>query len=359
MLANIGLEVVLGMPFLTLSKADVRFAERELVGRTYTAAKALPTTRRVEIINKREFAAAALNTDDETFVVHVAALAEPTTMLIHPSRQAQVAALTSEETEIPAEYSDFSDVFSSDSAAELPEYTGINNHPINLLDDKQPPYGPIYSLEPVELETLKTYIKANLASSFIRSFKSPAGAPILFVRKKNSSLRLCVNYRGLNNLMIKNCHPLPLIGELLDCLGRAKRFIQLDLTNVYHRMRIREGNEWKTAFQTKYSHFEYQVMSFGFSNALASFQGYVNKILAEKLDIFVIMYVDDILIYTKDASQGHVKAVWWVLGELQKHGLFANLKKCRFHQEEVRFLGYIVSSQGIRMEEERIDAVKA
>ena len=173
--------MVLGMLFLTLSKADVRFTEQKLVWRTYTAAEALPTTRRVEIIDKREFAAAVLNADDETFVVHVAALAEPTTMPIHPSCQAQVAALTSKETRIPAEYSDFSNVFSSDSAAELPEHTGINNHPINLLDDKQPPYGPIYSLELVELETLKTYIEVNLASGFIRLSKFPAGAPILFV----------------------------------------------------------------------------------------------------------------------------------------------------------------------------------
>ena len=115
-------------------------------------------------------------------------------MPIHPSCQAQVAALMSEETGIPTEYSDFSNVFSSDSAAELPEHTGINDHPINLLDDKQPPYGPIYSLGPVELETLKTYIETNLASGFIRPSKSPAGAPILFVRKKDGSLRLCVDY---------------------------------------------------------------------------------------------------------------------------------------------------------------------
>ena len=148
----------------------------------------------MEIINKREFATAALNADDETFMVYVAALAEPTTMPIHPSCQTQVAALTSEETGIPAKYSDFSNVFSSDSAAELPEHTGINDHPINLLDDKQPPYGLIYSLGPVELETLKTYIEANLASGFIRPSKSPAGAPILFVRKKNGSLCLCVDY---------------------------------------------------------------------------------------------------------------------------------------------------------------------
>ena len=100
----------------------------------------------------------------------------------------------------------------------------------------------------------------------------------------------------------------------------------------------------KTAFQTRYGYFEYQVIPFGFSNAPASFQGYVNKILAKKLDVFVIVYLDDILIYTKDAAQGHVKAVRWILGELWKYGLFANLKKCRFHQEEVRFLGYVVSS---------------
>ena len=178
--------------------------------------------------------AAVLNTDDETFVMHVAAPAKPTTIPIHSSCQVQVTALTSEKTGIPTEYSDFSNVFSSESAAELPEYTGINNHPIDLLDNKQPPYGPIYSLELVELETLKTYIKANLANGFIRPSKFPAGTPIQFVQKKNSSLRLYVDYRGLNNLMIKNCYPLPLIGELLDYLGHAKYFTQLDLINIYH-----------------------------------------------------------------------------------------------------------------------------
>ena len=109
----------------------------------------------------------------------------------------------------------------------------------------------------------------------------------------------------------------------------------------------------------RYSHFEYQVMPFGIFNAPASFQEYVNKILEEKLDVFVIVYLDDILIYTEDAGQGHVEAVRWVLGELQKYGLFASLKKCHFHQEEVCFLGYIVSSQRIRMEEKRIDPIKA
>ena len=148
----------------------------------------------MEIIDQTEFAAATLNADDKTFVVHVPDLAEPTTMPIYSSSPAQVAALMSEETVIPVEYSNFFNVFFSDSAAELPEHTGINDYLINLLDNKQLPYSPIYSLRLVELKTLKTYIKVNLASSFIRSFKSPSGVPILFVRKKDASLRLCINY---------------------------------------------------------------------------------------------------------------------------------------------------------------------
>ena len=173
--------MVLRILFLTLGKVDIRFTEQELVWRTYTAAEALPTTKRVEIIDKREFAAAALNADNETFLVYVAAPAEPTTMPIYLSCQAQVAALMSKETGILAKYSNFSNVFSLNSAAELTERTKINDDPINLLDDKQLPYSPIYSLGPVELEMLKTYIKANLARSFIRPSQSFASALILFI----------------------------------------------------------------------------------------------------------------------------------------------------------------------------------
>ena len=119
----------------------------------------------------------------------------------------------------------------------------MNEHAIELEEGKQPLFGPIYSLGPVELEILKTYIETNLANGFIRPSKSSAGAPILFDRKPDGSLRLCVDYRGLNNLTIKNQYPLPLIGKSLDWLGRAKQFTQLDLTNAYHWIRICEGNE--------------------------------------------------------------------------------------------------------------------
>ena len=123
-------------------------------------------------------------------------------------------------------------------------------------------------------------------------------------------------------------------------------------------MRIKEGDEWKTAFRTRYSHFEYQVMLFGLFNAPASFHGYINKIVAEKLDVFVIVYLDDIFVYTDNPGQAHVDAVRLISDILRKNSLFANLKKCRFHKDEVRFLGYVISAQGVRMEDKRIEAVK-
>ena len=130
-----------------------------------------------------------------------------------------------------------------ENAAELPENTGLNEHAIKLEEGKQPSFGPIYSLGLVELETLKTYIKINLANGFIRPSKSLARAPILFNRKPHRSLHFCIDYQDLNHITIKNRYLLSLIGKLLDWLGRARRFTQMDLTNAYYRIRICEGNE--------------------------------------------------------------------------------------------------------------------
>ena len=195
----------------------------------------------------------------------------------------------------------------------------------------------------MELETLKTYIKTNLANGFICPLKSPADAPILFNKKPDGNFCLCVDYWGLNNITIKNWYPLLLVNKSLDHLGHAKQFTQLDPIDAYHKMRIKEDDEWKTAFRTWYGHFKYQLMPFGLTNAQESFQGYVNKILAKKLDIFVIVYLDDILIYIKNPGKAHVEAVQWVLEVLRKYGLYTNLKKCRFHKDMVRILGFVVS----------------
>ena len=189
LLADISAEVVLGMPFLTLSNADVQFVEKELTWRSYTTAEALPTTKRIELINKKEFAKAALDEKSETFVAHVASL--NLAPGIYPDRAAQIVSLLTEEVKISDEYSDFTDVFSKEKALVLQERTEFNEHIIDLEDGKQTPYGPIYSL--VKLEILKIYIEIHLKTGFIRLSKSPAGAPILFDRKPDGSLRLCVN----------------------------------------------------------------------------------------------------------------------------------------------------------------------
>ena len=333
LVADTKFEVILEIPFFKLSNADMSFSEGTLTWKSYTINKALSTTKQVQLVDPKEFVIVALDTDSKTFVVHMA-IRERKKMAMDPDRKAQIEAQSGAQiqdgaqvrallfntapTEVLAEYSDYSDVFSLENAAKLLENTRINEHAIKLEEGKQPSFRSIYSLGPVELETLKTYIEINLANGFIRPFKSPAKAPILLDRKLNRSFCLCVDYWGLNNITIKNRYLLLLIGKSLDQLGRAKIFTQLNLTNTYHRMRIRKSDEWKTAFRTQYGHFEYQVITFSLSNAPATFQGDVNKILAKKLDIFIIVYLDDILIYTEDPGQPHIEVVRWVLDQLRK-----------------------------------------
>ena len=222
---------------------------------------------------------------------------------IYPARKAQLALLLIKEVTVPTKYSDFANVFSEKSVNVLPERIGANKHVIELKEGKQPSYGLIYSLGLVELKTLKTSIETNLANGFIWVSKSLAGTPILFICKFDGSFLLWVNYRELNNLKIKNWYLLALISKSPDWLGQAKQFTQLDLTSAYYQMRIKKGDKCKTVFQSRYSHFKYQVMLFGLFNAPASFQSYTNKILAKKLNIFVIVYLDDIFIYTKNQAK--------------------------------------------------------
>ena len=213
LLTNLNVELVLKMSFLTLSNANIQFAQKKLTLRFWTIAKALPTIKQVKIIDKKEFAKAELDKHVEIFVMHVIFLL---TMAIYLARKAQIALLIAKKGKIATKYSDFSDIFLEKKALILPEATKLNQHAIKLQEDQQPPYEPIYSLGLVDLETLKTYIKINLANDFIRPSKSPAGVSILFVGKPDGSLRLCVDYQGLNNLTIKNQYLLPLIDKSLN-----------------------------------------------------------------------------------------------------------------------------------------------
>ena len=159
---------------------------------------------------------------------------------MYPFRRLQISALIAEKapTKVFAKYLDFVNLFFSDFASKFPKHTGINNYAIKLVEDRQTPYGSVYSLRLIELEILKAYIETNRANRFIRPSKSPASAPILFEQKLDSFFHLCINYQGLNNLTIKNWYPLLLIGALLDRLGKARQFTQLNLTSKYYWMKI-------------------------------------------------------------------------------------------------------------------------
>ena len=227
LVANISPEVVLGMLFPTLSNADVDFLSQELRWRTYTTKKVLPTIRHVELVGKKEFTAATLDLKHETYVVYVASLSSAplvASLDVYPLWRSHILGLIAKKapTKVPVMYSDFADVFSPDLATKVPKHTKINTYAIDLEEDKQSPYGPIYSLGPIELEILKIYFKTNLVNGFICSLKSLFSAPILFDKKTDGSFCLCVDYWGLNNIIIKIWYPFLLDAESFNPLGHAK-----------------------------------------------------------------------------------------------------------------------------------------
>lgn len=262
---------------------------------------------------------------------------------------------TAEAPTVPQQYADFADVFDEKAAAELPPIDGPQ-HAIELQPGAEPTWGPVYPLAAKEMEVLREYLEDRLERGWIRRSKSPAGAPVLFAPKKDGGLRLCIDYRSLNKLTIKNRTPLPLISETMDRLGGAAIFTKLDLKDAYNRIRIQEGDEWKTAFRTRYGHFEYTVMPFGLCNAPATFQSYINEALAGLVDVFCVVYLDDILVYS-EREEDHPEHVRQVLERLRQYKLYANLKKCHFNTKEVEFLGFIISTKGVTMEPQRIAAI--
>jgi hypothetical protein len=254
---------------------------------------------------------------------------------------------------IPREYEEFRKLFEEELGPEaLPKHQKWD-HEIKLEPGKEPGFQPIYKLSEKELEALREYIDKMLQKGFIRRSESPAGYPVLFVPKKNGKLRPCIDYRKLNDITIKNRYPLPNIGELRDWLAHAEIFTALDLRGAYNLIRIKEGEEWKTAFRTRYGHFEYLVMPFGLTNAPATCQELINNVLRAHLDIFVIAYLDDILIYSQNEKE-HKEHVRTVLTLLQQHDLLVDPDKCSWHQEEVEFLGCMVGKNGVRMSEDKI-----
>ena len=213
-----------------------------------------------------------------------------------------------------------------------------------------------YRMGPAELRELLAQLEELQMRGFIRPSHSPWGAPVLFVKKKDDTLRMCIDYRGLNKVTIRNRYPLPRIDDLFDQLEGARVFSKIDLRTGYHQLRVRASDIPKTAFLTRYGSFEFLVMPFGLTNAPAVFMDLMNRVFRPFLDQFVIVFIDDILIYSRSEVE-HEEHLRLVLQMLRDHQLFAKFTKCEFWLPEVRFLGHVISGDGIAVDPAKVEAV--
>src|SRR3954467_5213615 len=250
---------------------------------------------------------------------------------------------------------EYQDIFPDDLPG-LPPYRSVD-HGIELVDGAEPPHRSIYALSQEELQILKKTLQELLDQGFIRPSKSPYGAPILFVKKKDGSLRMCVDYRALNKLTIKNRYPLPRIDEIFDRVQGAKVFSKIDLCSGYHQIRIQDQDIPKTAFRTRYGHYEFTVMPFGLTNAPATFQRLVNDVFRPLLDECVVVYIDDILIYSPDL-ESHRRHLQQVFDILRREKLYCKRSKCDFLKSSVEYLGHVISDQGIQVDPKKIESIR-
>ncbi|KAL4360823.1 hypothetical protein GQ457_04G019820 [Hibiscus cannabinus] len=213
-----------------------------------------------------------------------------------------------------------------------------------------------YRMAPIELKELKKQLEELQSKVFIRPSTSPRGAPVLFVKKKDGSMRLCIDYRQLNRVTIKNKYPLPRIEDLFDQLRDAYVFSKIDLRSGYYQMKVKDADVPKTAFRTRYGHFEFLVMPFGLTNAPAAFMDLMNRVFKPYLDKFVVVFIDDILIYSrnKDDHAEHLRIVLQTLRECQ---LYAKFSKCEFWLSEVAFLGHVISAKGIMVDLKKFQTI--
>jgi hypothetical protein len=248
---------------------------------------------------------------------------------------------------------EYADVFPDELPGMLPA------RDIKFAIELQPGTAPIskrpYRMPPAELAKLKKQLQELLDKGFIRPSTSPWGCPSLFV-KKDESLRLCIDYRPLNTVTIKNMYPLPRIAVLFYQLVGAKVFSKIDLRSGYHKIKIRASDIPKTAFSTRYGLYEYLVMSFGLTNAPAYFMYLMNSVFMPELDKFVVVFIDDILVYSKSEAE-HAKHLHMVLQCLREHRLYAKLSKCVFWLKEIKFLGHTISQEGIAVDQDKVQEV--
>ncbi|GKC86459.1 putative reverse transcriptase domain-containing protein [Tanacetum coccineum] len=250
---------------------------------------------------------------------------------------------------------DFPDVFPEDLLG-LPQTRQVEFQ-IDLTPGAAPVARAPYRLTPSEMKELSEQLKELSDKGFIRPSSSPWGAPVLFVKKKDGSFRMCIDYRELNKLTVKNRYPLPRIDDLFDQLQGSSVYSKIDLRLGYHQLRVREEDILKPVFRTRYNHYEFQVMPFGLTNAPAVFMDLMNRVCKPYLDKFVIVFIDDILIYLKN-KQEHEEHLKLILELLKKEELYVKFSKCEFWILNVQFLGHVIDSQGIHVDPAKIESIK-
>ncbi|GJZ37622.1 putative reverse transcriptase domain-containing protein [Tanacetum coccineum] len=250
---------------------------------------------------------------------------------------------------------EFPEVFLEDLPG-LPQVRQVEFQ-IDLIPGAAPVARAPYRLAPSEMQELSDQLQELADRGFIRPSTSPWGALVLFVKKKDESFRMCIDYRELNKLTVKNRYPLPKIDDLFDQLQGSSAYLKIDLRSGYHQLRVRDEDIPKTAFRMRYEYYEFQVMPFGLTNAPAVFMDLMNHVCKPYLDKFVIVFIDDILIYfcNKEEHADHLRII---LELLKKEKLYAKLSKCDFWISIVQFLGHIIDSQGIHVDPAKIEAVK-
>ena len=250
----------------------------------------------------------------------------------------------------------FADVMPPELPKKLPPRRQTD-HQIELVPGSRAPAQAPYRMSPPELIELRKQLIELLDAGMIQPSKAPYGAPVLFQKKRDGSLQMCIDYRALNKVTIKNKYPIPLAAEFFDRLSKAEYFTKLDLRSGYWQVRVAEGDEAKTTCVTRYGSFEFLVMPFGLTNAPATFCNLMNDVLFDFLDTFVVVYLDDIVIYNPNLED-HLAHLEKVFDRLREHRLYVKMEKCEFAQAEIKFLGHMISKSLIRMDGAKVAAIR-
>ena len=351
--AKIRHDVVLGIPWLRAHRVEIDWTSMHIkIAGTPIPLKVQEASKIVEV-SAMEYVSDLKEEGSTGFLVWVS----------------EMSAELDPENQIPTDLKELLNEFKDRFPDPLPGVKFVNlppdaapsrgdfDHSIPLTDESSKAYFQHpRPLSQSELEVLKERIKDLLRLKHIQRSKGPWGAPVLFVRKKDGTLRLCIDYRRLNKLTIKDVYPLPLIASMIDKLKQAQYFTKIDLDGAYHQVRVKESDIPKTGFNCELGHFEFKVMTFGFTNAPATFQRLMNEIFETSEHTFVVVYLDDILIFSNTWEE-HLEHVRWALQKLRENSLFAKAKKCEWGKQEIEYLGHVIRPGQVLMDPKKIQAV--